>query len=98
MLIIPFQAIKWFRDTGNHEYHELLIEQLPEFMSLSHDNRTLKFHPFSSSQYSSSIHATKYRCTAENEAGLISSPEIDLRAGIEITNKNNYFQKSLDFY
>ena len=73
--------IKWFQNTGNHRYDELQIEKLPEFVDLSHDNRTLTFHPFSSSQYSSSIHATKYKCTAKNEAGMISSPEVDLRAG-----------------
>ena len=57
------------------------MNKLPEFLSLSRDNRTLTFHPFSSSQYSSSIHATEYKCLAKNEAGIVSSPDIDLRAG-----------------
>ena len=58
------------------------MKEMNEFLSLSMDNRTLSFHPFPSTQYSSSIHATVYKCTAKNEAGLISSPDIDLRAGM----------------
>ena len=60
---------------------EILVKEVPEFVSLSNDNRTLTFHPFSSSEYSSEIHASNYKCIAKNKAGIIASPEIDLRAG-----------------
>ena len=60
---------------------ENLVKEVPEFVSLSNDNRTLNFHPFSSSEYSSEIHASTYKCIAKNKAGIIASPEIDLRAG-----------------
>ena len=60
---------------------ENLVKEVPEFVSLSNDNRTLTFHPFSSSEYSSEIHASTYKCIAKNKAGIIASPEIDLRAG-----------------
>ena len=60
---------------------ENLVKEVPEFVSLSNDNRTLTFHPFSSSEYSSEIHASTYKCIAKNKAGIIASPEIDLKAG-----------------
>ena len=64
---------------------ENLVKEVPEFVSLSNDNRTLTFHPFSSSEYSSEIHASTYKCIAKNKAGIIASPEIDLRAGTILT-------------
>ena len=79
---LSIQIIQWYQKRGNNRYDELLMKETNEFLSLSMDNRTLSFHPFPSTQYSSSIHATVYKCTAKNEAGLISSPDIDLRAGM----------------
>ena len=59
----------------------LQVQPVPEILSLSVDNQTLSFPPFSSSAYTASIHATTYKCVARNEAGVVSSPPTDLRAG-----------------
>ena len=76
------QILEWHRIDGKLNDDETFVKEIPEFLSISPDNRTLIFHPFSSSEYTSSIHATKYKCIAKNKAGIISSPIINLRAGI----------------
>ena len=81
-LFFSLQILEWWRITGKLGSDEMLVKEIPEFLSLSRDNRTLTFHPFSSSDYMSSIHANVYKCIAKNKAGIIASPAIDLRAGI----------------
>lgn len=51
-------------------------------LSLSEDNTTLTFHPFSAERYSSQIHAQRFQCAATSlNVGTIVSAPINVRAG-----------------
>ncbi|TRY70745.1 hypothetical protein TCAL_04830 [Tigriopus californicus] len=53
-------------------------------LSLSEDNTTLTFHPFSAERYSSQIHAQRFQCAAtSSNVGTIVSAPVNVRAVVD---------------
>ena len=79
------KIVEWKRIDGKDQNSgEISVTEVPGILSLTPDNRTLTFNPFSpsSSSYVPSIHASTYKCVAKNKAGIISTPPVDLEAGM----------------
>lgn len=71
----PSAALRWYLATGDDIYDVPHIRHV-------HANGTLQLYPFSPSAFNSFIHDNGYFCTAENSAGKIRSPNIQVKAGI----------------
>ena len=70
----PAPVMRWETELGQSvKSVDNLLQVLP--------NNTLRFLPFHSDQFRSSIHKIGYKCTAGNSAGSIVSRNVTVRAG-----------------
>ena len=91
-ILIVFQTIEW--RFGQDETSLSPVQNVVELLSMSSDNSSIHFRPFSSNKYSSKIHSTFYQCFAINSVGVVASAVIDVRAG----ETENVFHLQIVFY
>ncbi|KAL3253521.1 hypothetical protein MRX96_054575 [Rhipicephalus microplus] len=71
----PPPRVTWLREGVEVEPLQGLLFLLP--------NGTLRFPPFTASQFRQEVHGSAYRCRAENMFGAILSTEVRVRAVVE---------------
>nr|XP_037279893.1 LOW QUALITY PROTEIN: Down syndrome cell adhesion molecule-like protein Dscam2 [Rhipicephalus microplus] len=71
----PPPRVTWLREGVEVESLQGLLFLLP--------NGTLRFPPFTASQFRQEVHGSTYRCRAENMFGAILSTEVRVRAVVE---------------
>ncbi|OWF38939.1 Down syndrome cell adhesion molecule [Mizuhopecten yessoensis] len=69
----PAPTLDWIKEDGT------AVEDIPDILEIL-PNNTLYFHPFDATDFIADVHTHTYRCVASNDAGIIISRDMDVKA------------------
>ncbi|KAG1668755.1 Down syndrome cell adhesion molecule-like protein Dscam2 [Nymphon striatum] len=73
----PDPEVQWLRQEG---HTQMEVVDVPSLVKV-YNNGSVQLMMFTADQYRQNIHATVYRCMAQNKHGVIISPPVSVRAG-----------------